>query len=338
MQLIGILLVLAVSPYFAKAQTLTLVSARDELPGGFVGNQAVYADHERIYLGSYQGQLYVLARDLVNDFPVMETLNYPASVTGVLGDDNNLYVIMGSGQMVTYRKTFPLQFVKMVQLPGYTGVESISLVQGLVYVSMGQGEMVADENRVFLSPLNESDVAFMVPNKFGFHGIASARSVSYGRTFLPNATTVYNRQTGLVLGSIPRPGNDQVALFGDATRLFQTVPGPHGTGIWIYNKTTLSLNRFISIPYVNTVASGNMQGKDLLLAGTEGGIVDLLDLNASEPCTAFVNLRWTTGHTGIEDIEIRSLWCDGFDGLVFCGSSNPSSNLPTFFVLKIETR
>jgi hypothetical protein len=49
------------------------------------------------------------------------------------------------------------------------------------------------------------------------------------------------------------------------------------------------------------------------------------------------------GHTGIEDIEIRALWKDNVDDLVFAGSSwgNDQSRgptLPSFFVLELVKR
>ena len=54
-----------------------------------------------------------------------------------------------------------------------------------------------------------------------------------------------------------------------------------------------------------------------------------------------LDLRALTGHTGSEDIEIRSLWADGFDDLVFAASSwgNDASRgptLPAFFVLRLK--
>jgi hypothetical protein len=54
---------------------------------------------------------------------------------------------------------------------------------------------------------------------------------------------------------------------------------------------------------------------------------------------ASLNLRQVTGHTGIEDIEIRALWADHLDTLIFAGSSwgNDQSRgplLPSFFVLE----
>ena len=58
------------------------------------------------------------------------------------------------------------------------------------------------------------------------------------------------------------------------------------------------------------------------------------------PLVSSADLRQLTGHTGIEDIEIRALWKDNLDNLIFAGSSwgnggfrGPS--LPSFFVLEL---
>ena len=70
-----ILAALILGPLPAQSQTaaLELVSIK-HIPGGFVGTQQVCADRDRIYLASYQGELFVLARDREGDFPVLETV------------------------------------------------------------------------------------------------------------------------------------------------------------------------------------------------------------------------------------------------------------------------
>lgn len=342
--IILVLVVLAVSSCFVRAQpsSLTFVSARHDLPGSFLGNQSVYADHERIYLASGQGQLFVLARDRVADFPLMETITFGVPTVAVRGDDQNLYVLTMDGRLWTFRKSYPLQFLKVVQVPCYAA-SSLGLVGTQTYVSMGQSEMMVDQDRVYLSPLNEGEIALAVPHKVAH----APRSPVFGRVFSPGFTTAYNRQTGAVVGRIPNPygESEQVALFCDPTRLYQTIV--NGIGIWIYNKSDLSWNRFVQLYGANTVASAHVAGRDLLIGGTEGGIVDLFDLNspasAQPPCIGWVNLPLETGFTGPEDIEIRAIWCDGLDDLVFCGSSwgNTSTQcpeLPSFFVLSREVR
>ena len=73
-------------------RSIELVSARDHIPGSFVSHRVVYADRNRIYLGSSQGTLFVLARDRVADFPVIQTIDVGMAITGVRGDGDRLYV------------------------------------------------------------------------------------------------------------------------------------------------------------------------------------------------------------------------------------------------------
>jgi hypothetical protein len=87
---------------------------------------------------------------------------------------------------------------------------------------------------------------------------------------------------------------------------------------------------------VNTVARRG----DWLVAGLESGHVEVFNIaqTSAQPVSG-LDLRALTGHTGPEDIEIRALWTDANDDLVFAGSSwgNDSSrgpDLPAFFVLR----
>lgn len=340
-------LVLAAFSCIAKGQSLTFVSARNHILGGFVGNQAVYADKERIYAGSFQGDLFVLLRDKETRFPLIETISFGPSLVAVRGDEVNLYVLLANGKLWTLKKSFPLEFTSMIDMPGI-GAESFALVGKQMYASTGQGEMVADDDCVYLSPLNPGDV--VVPLRNDLFGIKFSRMRTYGQNFLPNATTVYSRSTGAVVGSIPNPiQNQQVALYSDETRIFQTVPGPFGTGIWIHQKSNLNqAPRQISFIGANTVSKVPYKGKDLLVAGSEGGRVHLynLALSGNNPLvgsqgSSCVDLPDETGLHGEEDIEVRSLWCDGIDSFVFAGSSwgngtSQNPELPSLFVLEVK--
>jgi len=57
---------------------IALVSARDHIEGNMLGNQAVYADGERIYLATYQGRLFVLAREVVSAVVWKMKMAYPS--------------------------------------------------------------------------------------------------------------------------------------------------------------------------------------------------------------------------------------------------------------------
>ena len=92
----------------------------------------------------------------------------------------------------------------------------------------------------------------------------------------------------------------------------------------------------------NTVAGTKRKGVQLLVGGTEAGAVDLYMLGSEGyQLVMTTNVRELTGFTGSEDIEIRSLWVDGLDNLVFAASSwgndqSRSLELPSFFVFEIR--
>lgn len=351
---------------------LFLISARDQIPGSFLQDQAVFADGDRIYLASYEGTLFVLARDRFADFPLIQTVVLKTRLTAVRGDQKNIYVSTGDGQLMIFSKTFPLRQVKTISLSDF-GLNSLAVLENQVYVSKGQvelmsdgqlrvtrktfpwrlgetvrgdeiyvskgqAEMEVDQRRVYLSTLNEGDIGLRLRKD------NLLIDLIYGQTFSPWVTEVYDRRTAAAIGRIANPIGSQVALFGDQTRLYQTVPGCCGLGIFVYNKDTLTLDQFIPRAATNTVAAANQLETDLLIGGTEWGSVDLFDLSRIEiyaPLLSSVDLRTATGHTGPEDIEIRALWADGLDDLVFAASSwgNDSSrspDLPSFFVLQIR--
>src|SRR5207248_2261025 len=113
-----------------------LVSARDHIEGSFLGNHAVYADHDRIYLASARGTLFVLARDRSADFPLLETIQTStAPLVGVRGDRRRLYVVDSSGVLRVYRKDNPLVLVSTTALS--TFAESMALGGGNIYISTG---------------------------------------------------------------------------------------------------------------------------------------------------------------------------------------------------------
>src|SRR5258706_16476566 len=61
------------------------------LPGCFVSAQAIYADTERIFVASFQGDLFVLERDRFNDFPRIQTVTLGSPLTAIRGDDDTIY-------------------------------------------------------------------------------------------------------------------------------------------------------------------------------------------------------------------------------------------------------
>jgi hypothetical protein len=78
-----------------------------------------------------------------------------------------------------------------------------------------------------------------------------------------------------------------------------------------------------------------------LIAGNESGHVDVFDLGQNpSPLVSSADLPQLTGHTNSEDVEIRALWTDHHDNLIFAGSSwgndrTRGPSLPSFFVLEL---
>ena len=300
-----------------------------KLQGSFVSPQAIYADSERIYAGSYQGYLFILERDRQAGFPIIQTIEFGSPLTAVRGDEDHLYVASRDGNLYVASKTWPIRFFHASSLSSY-GLGALEVVGPDVYVAKGQAAMTASNQHLYLSAVNPGDA-----------GIAVSSMQSYGEEFLPGRTLVFNRENLQLLGAIPNTDGGAVKVSAWQDFVFLTQPGCCGTGIDVYDSITLRHTQFINRS-TNTVEGIRRKGASLLIGGSESGNVDLYArrLNGFEFINT-VDLRTATGFSGSEDIEIRSLWVDGLDNLVIAGSSwgNDSSrspNLPSLFILEIR--
>ncbi|MEA2712996.1 MAG: hypothetical protein QOK27_957 [Gemmatimonadales bacterium] len=309
---------------------LELVSARDHIPGSFVSTRAVYADRDRIYLGSYQGSLFVLARDRAADFPIVQTIDLGVPITGVRGDADRLYVTTTDGLWV-FAKGSPLSVVAARALSTYLG--TVEVFEDKLYVTVGQAELAVDRDRLYLAQLNEGELALELDKA------TLEVTRTYGNTFIANQTIVYDRLTGAQAAATPNPANLNGAisfprLYSDGQSLFQTIAGCCGAGITIVKGPEFTESEFIGARFTNVVTkAGNG-----LLGGSEAGWVDYFEQNQLV-ITQQLDLRILTGHTGGDDVEIRSMWADGLDDLVFAGSSWGNAqnlSLPAFFVLSLK--
>jgi hypothetical protein len=199
---------------------------------------------------------------------------------------------------------------------------------GGVLLSIGQAQMTADRSHVYVSELNEGEFAEEIQK--GTFGV----SPYFGQVQEPFQTVVYDRPTGSRIAALPTFG---LSLFSDGKIFAQSTPGCCGLGVALYDAVTLRQLSFIPEPYANTAAT--MKNGQLLVIGTEGGLVVLYDIsNPSNPVRAkSIDLRAITSHTGAEDIEIRALATTP-DGFIFAASSwgndrTKSPTLPTLFVL-----
>src|SRR6266446_1644814 len=169
--------------------------------------------------------------------------------------------------------------------------------------------MAVDEHHVYLLALNNGDVVLEIDKKTLTTGL------TYGQSFEPNTVVVFDRRSGDRVGGIAATGSN---LFVDRRILVQTTAGCCGPGIFIYDPETFELEQMVPRRFTNTV----VRRGHWLIAGNEAGLIDVFDLSSNpSPLVSSINLPQVTGHTRPEDIEIRALWRDGNDNLIFAGSS-----------------
>lgn len=334
----------AARPSRDQAPQLSLVTEK-YLPGSFLGHQSVYADANFIYAAANTGEVFVMQRDRKRNFPLVDTIDVSIfPLTGIRGVSPFVYVTAADGTLTTLQVTGSGKAASVVIVAQTTvsasgangGLNAVQTAGSSLYVGCGQGEMAVSPGRVFLSELNEGDVAL----EMGSQGNAVQ---TFGQVYEGFNVVAFERGSGQRLHAIATPtniygGNSQVAIFTDGNEMILTTPGCCGAGISIYSADTLAFQDYIPEAYTNTVVKRGPQ----MVGGKETGEVVLFD-RAQFPAqkVATVNLRVETGHTGAEDIEIRAVWTDGNDNLIFAGSSwgNDASRgpqLPSFFIVAVQ--
>jgi hypothetical protein len=334
-----ILPLLVASPAVAQIE-LSMVSARAGIEGGLLLPQTVYADTAHIYMSTVGapsgGRLYVLRRDRAADFPVVEERDFAVALGGVRGDATHLYVAGRDGVLYVYRKTTPLTLVTSIPVADLQLV-GLEVVDNRIYVAVGQAHVAADARHVYVSSLGSSDAVVEIVKG------TWATGASY-EGFDPNVTVVLDRVTGARVGAIPNPPDSTgdrgiSALYADREIVGQMRPGCCGLGVSLYDPEMLGFDQRLPTRNSNAVAR---RGR-WLIVGTEAGTVEVWDIGRRPaPVVARLDLRAVSGHTGVEDVEVRALWFDEVDGLLFAGSSwgndqSRSPTLPAFFVLQLAT-
>jgi len=312
----------------AFASNLELVSSRDGIEGSFTSSRAVWANPTHIFLVSHQGTLFVLERSAERNFPVVSTQTFPSPLTAVRGDGKRIYVSSLDGNMyVLNASTFSL--LDTVNVAPY-GLSSIEIRDGKIYVAAGQTAFDVDNNFVYMSSLNEGDVVYEIERG------AYSKLKTFGTEFEPNITVVYDRLTGSRVRTIENPKN----IFGEFAHpslytkngwLYSAATGCCGEGVTMTNAR--GKQRFLATSYANTT---HVVERNTFIGTEAGSIAHYFKNNFSSS----FDLRETTGHTGGEDIEIRALWADRIDNLIFAASSwgndeTRSASLPSFFVLTL---
>src|ERR1051325_3591341 len=144
---------------------LRLVSARDHIEGSFVVSGAVCADQDRIYLASFQGTLFILARDRDANFPLIQTIHdTDAALTGVRVNEDFLFVSSVDGHLRIYRKQFPLRLTDDLQL-SEIGLSTVELLDESAVLGRGEATLAVNERRLFLSSLNQGETAFEIDSR-----------------------------------------------------------------------------------------------------------------------------------------------------------------------------
>src|SRR5207248_3287636 len=115
--------------------------------------------------------------------------------------------------------------------------------------------------------------------------------------------------------------------------------GRCGRGVAVYDPVSIipiaSARSLGSIAATTNVA---VRRDDVLFTGDELGDVGAWDL-AADPAKD-LSISFIARITGHSEVEIRALWTDGIDDLIFAGSSRNSPTmrgptLPAFFVLEL---
>lgn len=310
-----------------------VVSVRDHIPGSFTAPRAMWADRDRIYLVSAQRTLFVLARDRAANFPIIQTMDLGAPVTGLRGDADHLYMSAADGVLRVFAKQPSVSLVATRAFSTYLG--AIELLDDKIYVTVGQAEVAVDRNYLYLARLNAENEAAWEVDKATLEVTRT-----YGETFVQDHTVVFDRLTGATVATIPYPPIQlgtvgQPNLYLNGNSLMETVAGCCGWGITIVKGPEFVESEFIEEPNTNTV----MAVQNGFWSGMETGEIGFFD--SRNHLVQKLNLRTITGHTGIEDIEIRALWADGLDDLVFAASSwgnndSRGPTLPAFFVLRLK--
>jgi hypothetical protein len=328
------------APVASAEVRLSMVSARTGIEGGLLLPQTVYADATHIYISTVGspagGRLYVLKRDRTADFPVVEQRDFDVALGAVRGDGSHLYVAGRDGLLYVYRKTSPLTFVTSIAVAELQLV-GLDVVDNRIYVAVGQAHVAADAGHVYASSLSTSDTVVEIVKS------TWAVSRSYAG-FEPNKTVVFDRATGARVTAMSNPADASgdrgiSALYADREILGLMRPGCCGLGVSLYDPEVLGFDQRLPSPNSNALAR---RGR-WLIVGTELGTVEVWDIGRRPASVvARVDLRALTGHTGVEDIEIRSLWFDEVDSLLFAGSSwgndeSRSPALPAFFALQLLT-
>jgi hypothetical protein len=323
------------APKKAPSPTLTLVASKT-IPDHFVTAESIYADGKNIHCAGYSGTDWVISQG--NGYPLVASIavsSFP--LQAVRGDGKSVYVT-GGNSVYAIKPSSPFTVTSSTQLPG--SLESLAIQSNTILVSSGSSTVAANDCIGVFAPVNPDDGIAVIDKR------SMTPVGSLGASFEPGMIQVLDVRSGSLIATFAKPKdlqgntNGGVNIYLNGNMIVETTPGPYGSGAYMYDTTGKFLGSFspTNHPYVNTVVS---IGQGLLAAGTEDGWVYVYDVSApdSPVCLASISLRQVTGFTGLDQIEIRSLWWDAKSSTIIAGSSwNGDASVPSLFILKFAAK
>jgi hypothetical protein len=312
---------------------LALVSMRT-LPAHFLLPHTITADDTRIYVAGVvttgNCELFVLARDRAADFPLLQTIALPSCGLGVAGiesDATDVRVATKDGKVYDYAKAAALTLRSTYALTPYA--EEAAWSGNDLILSEGTGTVAASPTRVFVHTLNNGDhaQAFALP--------ALPPGTSYLPAFDVSRIAVFDRASGTLLATMPAMLDDRgdqgaVSMEAGDGWLAEFVAGCCGDRVEVYDPITLVRTATVYFSTDSVAWSG-----PYLVLGSEGSVVSMWDLRGPYPlAVGWADLRQLTGHTRIDDFEVRAIYSDDRDRLIFGATSWNYSDLPSFIVLE----
>lgn len=338
--LLALFVAASLVPQFSYAVPATeIVSALDHVDGAFTTSQAVYADADRIYLGSYHGKVFVLSRNVSSNFPLIETIQMSSPVSSVRGDSQYLFVGTHNAEVYVFKKDHPY-LTQVTSFKAFLfGHISMAIDGGDLYVRAGGYDPALDKvhGRLFFSALNPGEsvkrfsIGTWVLNQEYIPGF-----------YTPDTISAFDMETGYQFPDIDTTDSNlsrtkNKNLYADGQILAAVYPGCCGQGVTLYDPVSFERQQFISSSVPNAVARSNQT----LIVGTELGRMELYDLSLKpSPRLHMFDARQFTGLTTPGEIlEIRSIWKDDVDNLIFAATSWANREgtpwVPTFFVFEL---
>jgi hypothetical protein len=325
--------------------------AAGALQEGVIVPDGLWVDANYVYLANFDGHLRVIAKNQ-SGFPVVGDVAAASDLYSVRGDGTSVYATGTGGEPIRFanQPPFSIQSTKSYGSTALFSLDVDPVSSGSIFVSQDGAQSAADAAHVYLSALNPGETAMAISKTSG------QVTQTYEVTPFDNSITAVFDRSGTRIGTIKNPTsisgglaafsyysqNGILAIFG---------PSNCCENVYLYNASTLQPLGGGSLFVINPNAVAII--KNWLIVGTEAGVIEVFDISnpaaiqLSAMPVAEINLRTTTGHTGIEDIEIRSLWAEDTDNgvRIYAGSDwgdpaihDPAyqAQLPTFFVVDLK--